>query len=128
MLLLRLRPEMYPIAHPRGTHFYNPTNAPNVFVACTYGQLGPGSEDPRLTCGLGKEAPSVKIVFTVELTSHHVRDTHLLEAYIRDAVSNFNIHTRTGANVGSVHLLSDAFEDRRGRLRTGRPYRARLVG
>ena len=55
----------------------------------------------------------MKVIFTVELTKRQVQDTDLLEAYIRDAVANFNIHTRTGASVGSVHVLSDPFEDKR---------------
>ena len=67
-----------------------------------------------LATGTGIGEGPMKVIFTVELTKRQVQDADLLEAYIRDAVANFNIHTRTGAGVGSVHILSDAFEDKKG--------------
>jgi hypothetical protein len=67
-----------------------------------------------LAIGTGIGEDPMKVIFTVELTKRHVQDADLLEAYIRDAVTNFNIHTRTGASVGSVHILSDAFEVKKG--------------
>jgi hypothetical protein len=35
----------------------------------------------------------------------------LLEAYVRDALANFNTHTFATAKVRSVHLSSDRFDD-----------------
>jgi hypothetical protein len=60
----------------------------------------------------------------VNLTNRHVQDVESLQAYIRNAVVNFNIHTRTGASVGSVRMLSDAFENKKDR-RGGSPKHSR---
>ena len=53
----------------------------------------------------------MKVIFTVELSNHHVQDVDLLEAYIRDALANFNTHTFAAAKVRSVQLSSDRFDD-----------------
>ena len=53
----------------------------------------------------------MKVVFTVELSNRHVPEVDLLEAYIRDALANFNTHTLASAKVSSVHLSSDRFGD-----------------
>jgi hypothetical protein len=53
----------------------------------------------------------MKVLFTVELNNRHVQEVDLLEAYIRDALANFNTHTLAAAKVSSVHLSSDGFDD-----------------
>jgi len=53
----------------------------------------------------------MKVMFTVELSNRHVQDVDLLEAYVRDALANFNTHTFATAKVRSVHLSSDGFDD-----------------
>jgi len=63
----------------------------------------------------------MKVIFTVDLTNRHVQDADLLEAYIRDAVANFNVHTLAGANVDSVHLLSDRLDDKISKAVRGEP-------
>jgi len=53
----------------------------------------------------------MKVIFTVELSNRHVQEVDLLEAYVRDALANFNTHTLATAKVCSVHLSSDRFDD-----------------
>jgi hypothetical protein len=53
----------------------------------------------------------MKVLFTVELSNRHVQEVDLLEAYIRDALANFNTHTLAATKVNSVHLLSDGIDD-----------------
>lgn len=53
----------------------------------------------------------MKVVFTVDLSNRHVQDVDLLEAYVRDALANFNTHTFATAKVHSVHLSSEGFDD-----------------
>jgi hypothetical protein len=53
----------------------------------------------------------MKVLFTVELSNRHVQEVDLLEAYIRDALANFNTHTLAAAKVSSLHLSSDGFDD-----------------
>jgi hypothetical protein len=53
----------------------------------------------------------MKVLFTVELSNRHVQEVDLLDAYIRDALANFNTHTLGAAKVCSVHLLSNGSDD-----------------
>jgi hypothetical protein len=53
----------------------------------------------------------MKVLFTVELSNRHVQEVDLLDAYIRDALANFNTHTLAAAKVSSVHLLSNESDD-----------------
>jgi hypothetical protein len=57
----------------------------------------------------GKRAPGgggfpTKVILTVELSNRRVQEADLLEAYIEDALANFNTHTLAVAKVCSVHL------------------------
>ena len=68
----------------------------------------------------------MKVVFTVELSNRHVPEVDLLEAYIRDALANFNTHPRFREGEFSASLERQiwrrhaAFERRSQRVRLER--------